>query len=1080
MDNTIATALLERLGTTTPAQGIVILRDEGQLADPDSTERTAHALATAALEGADTNPNSGWHWVRLAEAIADESEISPSVVGLIFYAQARLHVQAGDLSTAETSIRQAQSIWSECGDAPALQRSNLGLTQILTVQGRYAEATDAIRQTISVYEQSMGQGQSESLLPLLGARRNLATLLRYQSLHEEALSELRLSLADIHQRLQRGATEAELLDALHIEQAHQHLALAISALALDQIDEAESALQRSVEIFAECDDLVNRARAVGNLGELYLHVGQFGKALSAFDEVAEVLGQSEPESDINRAGQISEYLLNRGFVYLALNLLPEAEHDLQRCVQTFQGAAASPEARTGIDAETGTETGTETSTQTHDHSSDTPSEPPHHVQAPLELALALLALGQLYVNTSRYEDATAVLDQAELYLSTLNNRYWQNRLALIRATAAAEQQRWDDLAQWIVHIEQGADTPDHAPAPTTEAEAAQHDSETAAPSLPSSAASSVRYADLHMETAIASLAVRRHLALDEVSLALERTEQLSTRLDFAAEQTESESAWSQLRLWLYHGRGQIAQQQGLYADARAYYRQAIELLEAQRADLPFEEIRSAFLVDKTQIYTDLLLSYLDDPTSADESVSEALSLIERMRSRTLLERLVATLEEENPADEPSGETADEPTSPNAESDESERLAKRLAKRSQLRQELTWLYNQLLGDSGTRRSPIALTQEIEQKEQALRELEWKIAPELEQFEPIGLQDLQQILPPDQQIILYHIAHDAEILAIIIDQHSAQVVRRLCTRSELVAAYRTLRFQLGRVEVQRQNGVRTNDRLLTGVRASLHTLHTLLLQPIADLLTADRLQFIPTGPISLVPLHALWDGSHYLIQSYECSYAPSISIAALCKARRSEMPFRTFAGFGLTDESIPFADGEVSACAQYFAQSQTYTGNSASKMQLKQAAAQADVLHIATHGLYRFDNPFFSSLKLADGWLDVREIYRLPLAARLVVLSACESGVGQIQPGDENVGIARGFLGSGAHSLIVSLWNVHDETASRLMANAYQVLCNNTDGEHSRSIRPSAALRAAQLSCIEEEPHPYFWAAFVAVG
>jgi CHAT domain-containing protein len=144
-------------------------------------------------------------------------------------------------------------------------------------------------------------------------------------------------------------------------------------------------------------------------------------------------------------------------------------------------------------------------------------------------------------------------------------------------------------------------------------------------------------------------------------------------------------------------------------------------------------------------------------------------------------------------------------------------------------------------------------------------------------------------------------------------------------------------------------------------------------------------------------------------------------------------------------------------------------------LAAAAQQGDILHLATHGLFRPDNPFFSVLKLADGWVDVRSIYRLSLAARLVVLSACESGAGQVRSGDEVIGLARGFLALGAESLLVSLWNVHDASSANLMACFYQHLVN-----HGRPARPAAALRAAQLEVIEENPHPYYWAPYFMIG
>ena len=133
----------------------------------------------------------------------------------------------------------------------------------------------------------------------------------------------------------------------------------------------------------------------------------------------------------------------------------------------------------------------------------------------------------------------------------------------------------------------------------------------------------------------------------------------------------------------------------------------------------------------------------------------------------------------------------------------------------------------------------------------------------------------------------------------------------------------------------------------------------------------------------------------------------------------------------------------------------------------------MLHFATHGLFRPDNPFFSALKLADGWVDVREIYRLPLRARLVVLSACESGAVQVQGADETIGLVRGFLAAGAQSLVVSLWNVHDASAAQIMADFYRELMR-------QRLTPAAALRAAQRRAIRQDRHPYFWAPYTAIG
>jgi CHAT domain-containing protein len=131
-----------------------------------------------------------------------------------------------------------------------------------------------------------------------------------------------------------------------------------------------------------------------------------------------------------------------------------------------------------------------------------------------------------------------------------------------------------------------------------------------------------------------------------------------------------------------------------------------------------------------------------------------------------------------------------------------------------------------------------------------------------------------------------------------------------------------------------------------------------------------------------------------------------------------------------------------------------------------------LHLACHGLFRADNPMFSSLKLHDGWLTAADVMQLDLTGALVTLSACESGRNEVFAGDELIGLTRAFLGVGAPALVVSLWLVQDETTASLMEKYYEQL---RDGAG-----PAEALRTAQLAIMEERPHPYYWAPFVLVG
>ena len=107
---------------------------------------------------------------------------------------------------------------------------------------------------------------------------------------------------------------------------------------------------------------------------------------------------------------------------------------------------------------------------------------------------------------------------------------------------------------------------------------------------------------------------------------------------------------------------------------------------------------------------------------------------------------------------------------------------------------------------------------------------------------------------------------------------------------------------------------------------------------------------------------------------------------------------------------------------------------------------------------------------DGHLTESEIYDLGLNADLVTLSACETGLGKINNGDDVIGLNRGFLYAGANTIISSLWQVSDEATADLMQLFYQ-----DNGKDKRE-----ALHSAQLTVKAKYPHPYYWAAFQITG
>ncbi|MEP0776317.1 tetratricopeptide repeat protein [Microcoleus sp. ZQ-A2] len=148
------------------------------------------------------------------------------------------------------------------------------------------------------------------------------------------------------------------------------------------------------------------------------------------------------------------------------------------------------------------------------------------------------------------------------------------------------------------------------------------------------------------------------------------------------------------------------------------------------------------------------------------------------------------------------------------------------------------------------------------------------------------------------------------------------------------------------------------------------------------------------------------------------------------------------------------------------------------------AQYQIIHLATHGLLDPINPELSGIVLSlydqqgksqDGFLRLHDIFNLNLPAELVVLSACETGLGKDVKGEGLVGLTRGFMYAGSRRVVVSLWSVNDVATSEVMAKFYQKMLQ--EGQN-----PVSALRSAQLEMWKSQQwqSPYYWAAFTVQG
>jgi len=151
---------------------------------------------------------------------------------------------------------------------------------------------------------------------------------------------------------------------------------------------------------------------------------------------------------------------------------------------------------------------------------------------------------------------------------------------------------------------------------------------------------------------------------------------------------------------------------------------------------------------------------------------------------------------------------------------------------------------------------------------------------------------------------------------------------------------------------------------------------------------------------------------------------------------------------------------------------FVGQNATASVLRNKGPASRIIHIATHGRFRQDNPMFSAIRLGDSFLSLFDLYQLRLPVELITLSGCSTGLNVVAAGDELIGLARGLMHAGGQSLILSLWDVHDQSTAQFMRAFYSRL---RKGESK-----AASLRSAMLELRAAYPHCYQWAPFILMG
>ena len=315
---------------------------------------------------------------------------------------------------------------------------------------------------------------------------------------------------------------------------------------------------------------------------------------------------------------------------------------------------------------------------------------------------------------------------------------------------------------------------------------------------------------------------------------------------------------------------------------------------------------------------------------------------------------------------------------------------------------------------------------------------------------------------------------------------------------------------------------SGQALDAYQAVARRLFDILLRPLSSSLArTQKLVIVPDGILHYLPFDALIrkgsaERPSYLIEEFSIVYAPSASVFCRLAADPSKGQGRTqellaygdpvfgrgtavagtmslgdivrssYERGGITLPPLPNTRAEVLRIAKLFPPERRtiHLGASATEASIKlEKLTGYKRLHFATHAVIDDQAPGRSGIVLSlvnsgkeDGILRANEIFNLEMDADLVVLSACQTGLGKLVKGEGMIGLTRAFLYAGSARVLVSLWEVNDRATADFMTLFYEKM---KDG-----MSPGAALRSAKLAMIHSGApayqHPYFWTPFVLVG
>jgi CHAT domain-containing protein len=503
--------------------------------------------------------------------------------------------------------------------------------------------------------------------------------------------------------------------------------------------------------------------------------------------------------------------------------------------------------------------------------------------------------------------------------------------------------------------------------------------------------------------------------------------------------------------------GLVREARGERGAAFEAFEKAYAALEHLRSHLQGDSLKVAFFEDKQAVYESLVSTCLT-PGPTVWQLEAAFGYIEKAKSRSLADLIAFR----------AGSLV-----PRVAGHATEAVRR-------LRQELNSYYRQLELEEITREKRSA--RRIEGLRHRARALEKQLSSCLdevrrtdEEFSALqsgasfGLEEIRSSLAPDTVLLEYYQAR-GQTYACVVGRDQLDIVG-LGPITHVRDLLRLLQFQFSKFRLGPHYVGAFTAQLQAATETHLRELYAALIAPIRSRLQATHLVIVPHDVLHFLPFHALFDGQRCLIDEFTLSYAPSSSVYRLCRTKQAKSNGRALI-MGVPDRLTPFIADEVRAVASILSDPQVFLGAEATADQLQRHGEESRFVHIATHGLFRRDNPMFSSIRLGDGPLSVYDLYQLRLSAELVTLSGCGTGLSVVVGGDEQLGLVRGLLYAGARAVLLTLWDAYDSSTADFMKSFY--------GHLKKGWSKARAAQEGMWELRERHAHPFYWAPFALVG